>query len=331
MERRTFIAAMTGGLLAAPLVAEAQQAAKVWRIGVLVPAEPESATEPNVSAFRQGLRDLGYFEGQNITVEYRYAHGKAELYPSIAAELAGLSPNVIVVGSGVALLAAKKVTQTIPIVGVGMGSDPVGSGLVRSLARPGGNITGESGVVYSGFAGKWVELLRAAVPNISRVGYVHDPGNPVSVSTFLPEIRSAAHALTLKFLDIEVRDVDRLDSALATISRERRGGLIVHPEALFFPYRDRIAALVAKYRLPAIYGFRLFVDAGGLMSYAYNLPDQWRRAAHYVDKILKGANPADLPVGQPTKFELVINLKTAKALGLTIPPALLQRADQVIE
>jgi putative tryptophan/tyrosine transport system substrate-binding protein len=318
-------------LTLAPLATEAQQARNVPRIGVVVPAEPESPDEPNVAAFRQGLRDLGYVDGQNITVEYRWAHGKAERYSALAAELVQLNLNLIVIGSGPALLAAKKVTQTIPVVGVGMGGDPVGIGLVASLARPGGNITGVSGIVDAGFVSKWAELLKEAAPRISRVGYLHDSNNPVS-RTRLPDLQSATQALSLKLLDLPVQDADRVDSVLTTMrSREGRDGLIVVAEAIFFPHRNQICDLVAKHRLPAIYGFKLFADAGGLMSYSYSLPNLWRHAATYVDKILKGAKPADLPVERASKFELVINLKTAKALGLTIPQSILVRADEIIQ
>jgi len=314
----------------APLAAGAQQMTKVPRIGVLVPAEPESPNEPNIAAFRRGLRDLGYIDGQNIAVEYRWAHGKAERYSALAAELVQLDLNLIVIGSGVALMAAKNVTQTLPVVGVGMGGDPVGTGLVVSLARPGGNITGVTGIIDAGFVAKWAELLKEAAPGISRIGYVYDSSSLVSRRR-LPDLRIATRALSLKLLDLPVHDANRIDSVFTALSsKEGSNGLIVVAEASFFPHRNRICEFALKHRLPAIYGFRLFVDAGGLMSYAYSLPELWQRAATYVDKILKGAKPADLPVEQPTKFELVINLKTAKALGLTIPQSLLVRADEII-
>jgi len=315
--------------LLAPLAAEAQ-VAKIARIGVLVPAEPESPKEPNIAAFRRGLRDLGYVDGQNIAVEYRWAHGKAELYPELVAQLIGLNVDVIVVGSGPATLAAKGATHTIPIVGVSMGGDPVGNGLVMSLARPGGNVTGVSGLLGGGFVGKWVELLKEAAPRITRVSALRDARNPVSIR-FRPDLQAAADALGLKLQVVAVRELGELESVFAAMSKETGCGLVVFGEALFFPHRSRIPELVAKYRLPAIYEFSAFVDAGGLMSYGWSLSDLWRRAATYVDKILRGTKPADLPVEQPTKFELVINLKTAKALGLTIPQTLLLRADQVIE
>jgi putative tryptophan/tyrosine transport system substrate-binding protein len=329
--RRIGLAVVLAVSVLSPLAAGTQQTAKVPRIGVLVPAEPESPNEPNVATFRRGLRDLGYIDGQNIAVEYRWAHGQAARYSTLAAELVRLDLNLIVIGSGVALLAAKNVTQTLPVVGVGMGGDPVATGLVVSLARPGGNITGVTGIIDSGFVAKWAELLKEAAPRISRVGYLYDASNPVSRRR-LPDLQIATRALSLKLLDLPVHDANRIDSVLTAVSSKEGGdGLIVFPEASFFPQRSRICEFAAKKRLPAIYGFRLFADAGGLMSYSYSLPELWQRAATYVDKILKGAKPADLPVEQPTKFELVINLKTAKALGLTIPQTLLQRADQVIE
>jgi ABC-type uncharacterized transport system substrate-binding protein len=317
-------------LFLAPLAAGAQPPGKAPRIGVLFPAEPASPTEPHAAAFRQGLRDLGYVEGQNITVEYRYAHGKAEVYAELITQLVGLNVDVVVVGSGAATLAAKSVTQTIPIVGVSMGGDPVANGLVASLARPGGNITGVSGLVGGGFFGKRVELLKEAAPRLTRVWALRDAHNPVT-PRFLPDLRAAAEALGLQLQVFEVRELRELDSAFAAMSKERGSGLIVSGEALFFPHRSRIPELVAKHKLPASYEFRVFVEAGGLMSYGYSLADLWRRAATYTDKILKGAKPADLPVEQPTKFELVINLKTAKALGLTIPQSLSVRADEIVQ
>jgi len=328
VDRRRFLLTSLAGAVAAPLSGEAE-AGKVPRIGVLVPAEPASATDPHIGAFRQGLRDRGYVEGQNVVVEYRYAHGKTELYPKLVAQLLGLNVDVMVVGSGPATLAAKAATQTIPIVGVSMGGDPVANGLVASLARPGGNVTGVSGLLGGGFFGKRVELLKEAAPRITRVWALRDSHNPVN-PRFLPDLQAAADALGLTLQVLEVRELRELDSAFAAMSQERGSGLIVSGEALFFPHRSRIPELVAKHKLPAIYEFSVFVGAGGLMSYGYSLPDLWSRAATYVDKILKGAKPADLPVEQPTKFELVINLKTANALGLTIPQSLLVRADEII-
>jgi len=329
MDRRAFIGAMAGGLLAAPLAAEAEQAGNAPRVGVIVPAEPESPTEPNIAAFRQGLHDLGYVAGKTIAVEYRYAHGQVDRFPNLAAELIRLKVNVMVVGTAQAAVEAKKLTTTIPIVSVGA-ADPVGSGLVKTLARPGGNVTGLSMLFGGGLATKWVELLKEANPQISRVGFVRDANNPLT-KQLVPDVQAAAERLGIKFQHLAVRELAELDTILATVGREPGGSLVVMGEALFFPHRSRIPELATKHGLPAIYPFVVFVAAGGLMSYGPSLPDVWRRAATYVDRILKGARPADLPVEQPTKFDLVINLKTAKALGLTIPQSLLQRADQVIE
>jgi putative ABC transport system substrate-binding protein len=254
MDRRTFLATVAGGLLATPLAAEAEQAGKVWRIGVLVPVEPESPTEPNVAAFRQGLHDLGYVEGQNIAVEYRYAHGKAELYTELLAQLVRLRVDVMVVGSGIPTLAAKNATQEIPIVGVGMSGDPVGIGLVTSLARPGGNVTGVSTRTGEGFFGKHVQLLKEAVPRISRVGYLRDPRNPASV-LLLKEVQTATLGFDLKFQDLAVRELDEIDGMLAT--------LIVPGELLLMRDASRVTSLAAKHRLPAIYGLKVFYGRRG--------------------------------------------------------------------
>ena len=334
MDRRAFISSLAGGLLAAPLAAGAQQDRKVPRVGVIVPVEPESPTEPNLAAFRQGLGSLGYIEGQNIAVEYRYARGRAELFTEQAAELVRLQVDVMMVGSWQPTLAAKKATQTIPIVGVAMGSNPVALGIVASLARPGSNVTGSSWTTGWEFAGKYVELLKEVAPRTTRVAYLRDPHATVTApmsQTSLGAAQAAAHSVGLAFQAVETREFKEVDSILAKIGRQRGGSLIVESSLFFMDHAHHITEIAAKHRLPAILGIRVFMDAGGLMMYGPSLADLWRRAAIYLDRILKGAKPADLPVEQPTKFELVINLKTAKALGLTIPPSLLQRADQVIE
>jgi putative ABC transport system substrate-binding protein len=316
-------------LLVAPPAAVVQPTGNVPRIGVLVPGEAPSPQEPNLAAFRQALQHLGYLEGQTIAVEYRYAHGEAARFGELSAELVARQVDILVVGSGRAALAAKQATQTIPIVVAGA-ADPVGIGLVASFARPGGNVTGVAVHAGAEFAGKWVELLKAAAPQISHVAFLyHDPANPV-IARHVHDLHLATQALGLTLQPLEVRELDQLDHAFAALSQKEGSALLVLGEPFFFPHRSQIPALVAKYRLPAIYVFRLFVDAGGLMSYGVSLSDVWRRAASYVDKILKGAKPADLPVEQPTTFELVINLKTAKELGLTISPALLFQADEVI-
>jgi putative tryptophan/tyrosine transport system substrate-binding protein len=327
--RREFIGTLAGGLLAAPLAAEAQQAAKIARIGYLA---PNLAASPHLhEAFRQGLRDLGYVEGQNIVIEYRSAEGKAERLPALAAELVALKVDVIVVPGTVGVLAAKQATKTIPIV-FAVAADPVGSGLVTSLARPGGNVTGLS-ILTPELVGKCLELLTQAVPGVSRVAVLWQPGGhgERTDKDTLKGADVAARALGVRLQFVEAQGPADIDRAFSDMSRARAGALTVLGGGMFFGVRRRLVDLAAKNRLPAVYPSREFVDAGGLLSYGPNLADLYRRAATYVDKILKGAKPADLPVEQPTTFQLVINLKTAKALGLTIPPSVLGRADHVIE
>ena len=329
MDRRAFISTLTGGLLAAPLAAEAQPAAKVARIGFL---STSLAANPHLTdAFGQGLRDLGYVEGRTVVIEYRDAEGNLERLPALAAELVALKVDVIVSPNTPAALAAKQATRTLPIVFVGVG-EPVASGLVSSLARPGGNVTGLS-VVSPELVGKWLELLTQAVPEVSRVAVLRQPGamDERTEKDMLKGAEVAARALGVRLQFVEARSSADLERAFSDMIRERAGALTVRPAPMFVSERRRLVALAAKNRLPAVYPWREFVDAGGLMAYGPNLADLYRRAAPYVDKILRGAKPGDLPVEQPTKFELAINLKTAKALGLTIPPSLLQRADQVIE
>ena len=326
--RRAFMAVIAGSLLAAPLAAEAQPAAQVPRIGYLA---LNPAANPHLhEAFRQGLRDLGYVEGRNIVIEYRDAEGKPERLPALAAELVALKVAVLVAQPTVTALAAKRATRTIPIVFPV--AEPVTSGLVTSLARPGGNITGLS-ILAPEMGGKGLELLKQAVPGVSRVAVLWDPGAFPEGTTkdMRKEVEGAARVLGLRLQFIEARGPEDFDRAFSDMTRARAGALTVLGGSMFFSQRRRLVDLAAKNRLPAVYQWREGVDAGGLMAYGPSVPDLFRRAATYVDKILKGAKPGDLPVEQPTKFELVINLKTAKALGLTIPPSLLQRADQVIE
>ncbi len=336
MDRRAFIGTLTSGLLAVPLAAEAEPAGKVHRIGFLSPSspsDPERVASPfgerGLAAFRQGLRDLGYVEGQNITIEPRWAEGRFERLPDLAAELVRLKVDVIVSVVTQASLAAKNATRTIPIVMVAAG-DPLGSGLVANLARPGGNVTGPSSM-YADLAGKQLELLMKTAPKVSRVAVLWNPANAVWQAQMLRETEHAARALGLQRQLLEARGPDELEEAFVAMTREHASALLVQVDVIFALHARRIADLAAKHRVPAMYGAREHVEAGGLMSYAPNVLDLFRRAATYVDKILKGAQPGDLPVEQPTKFELVINRKTAKALGLTIPQSLLQRADQVIE
>jgi putative ABC transport system substrate-binding protein len=328
INRRAFIFATTGGLLAAPLARRAQQAGKVPRIGYLA---LNPAANPHLhEAFRQGLRDLGYVEGRNVVIEYRDAEGKPERLPALAAELVALKVDVLVAQPTVAALAAKQATRTLPIVFPV--AEPVTSGLVTSLARPGGNITGLS-ILAPEMASKGLELLKQAVPGVSRVAVLWDPGSfpERTAKDMLKEVEVAARALGVRLQFIEARGPDDFDRAFSEMTRARAGALTGLGGSMLFSERRRLVDLAAKNRLPVVYSWREGADTGGLMAYGPNILDLFRRAATYVDKILKGAKPGDLPVEQPTKFELVINLKTAKALGLTIPPSLLQRADQVIE
>jgi putative tryptophan/tyrosine transport system substrate-binding protein len=328
MERRTFVAGSLT-LLAAPLATEAQQAAKVPRIGYL---GPTLAANPHmVEAFLQGLRDLGYVEGRNVVIEYRSAEGKLERYPALVAELVALKVDVIFVPGTPAAVTAKQATRTLPIV-FAAAADPVADGLVTSLARPGGNVTGLSGFSPE-LVGKRLELLKQAVPGVSRVAVLWQPGGQGERTDkdMLKRADVAARALGVRLQVVEVRGPADFGRAFSNMTRARAGALTVLGTPMFFTERRRLVDLAAKNRLPAVYGTRDYVDVGGLMAYGPNTADLFRRAATYVDKILKGAKPADLPVEQPTKFELLINLKTAKALGLTIPPSLLGRADEVIQ
>ena len=316
-------------ILAAPLVVEAQQATKVPRIGYLT---GNLASGLNLrEAFLQGLRDLGYAEGRNVAIEYRDAEGKYDRFPALAADLVALNVDVIVVTNTPAALAARQATRTIPIV-LGWVLDPVSSGLVTSLARPGGNVTGLSTLARE-LVGKRLELLKQAVPSVTRVAVLWHPGDygERTESAMHNEENIAARALGVRLQVLEARGPADFGKAFADMSRAHADAVAVQSTNVFFIERRRLVDLAAKNRLPAMYPTREFVDAGGLMSYAANTADLLRRAATYVDKILKGAKPSDLPVEQPTKFELVINMPTAKALGLTIPPSLLQRADHVIQ
>jgi putative ABC transport system substrate-binding protein len=330
MERRTFMAMLTGGLVAAPLAAEAQQAAKVARIGYL--ANNVAANPHGLEAFRQGLRDLGYVEGRNVVIEYRDAEGKPERLPALAAELVALKVDVILVGGTPTALAAKQATRTLPIVFTAA-TDPVTDGLVTSLARPGGNVTGLSTSAALEIVGKRLELLKQAIPGVTRVAVLWQPGGQGerTIKDWLKAAEVAARALGVRLQVVEVRGPEDFDRAFSDMTTARAGALTVLGTVMFFNERRRLVDLAAKNRLPAVYPSREYVDAGGLMAYGSNFADLFRRAAAYVDKILKGAKPGDLPVEQPTKFELVINLKAAKALGLTIPQSLLLRADEVIQ
>ena len=326
MNRRTFLCGLTLGTLALPFAAVAQQAGKVPRIGFLFYGSP--GPSPEIDAFRLGLSELGYVEGQNITIEYRFASGRVERLPELAAELVRLKPDVIVTPGTPASVAAKQATSAIPIVFAGV-ADAVGSGLVVNFARPGGNITWLTGISAE-LGGKRLELLKEVAPKASRVAVLYNPADRSNVLV-LKELQESAPALRLTLQPLGVRGPGEFEGAFVAMSRKRAHALFGAAGILTTENRKAIVDLAAKSRIPAMWGERQFVEAGGLMSYAVNFYDQVRRAATYVDKILKGAKPTDLPVEQPTKFELVINLKAAKALGLNIAPSLLQRADQLIQ
>jgi putative ABC transport system substrate-binding protein len=328
MRRREFIG-LVGGAAAWPLVARAQQPAKVPRIGYLAPGSASAGLLARDEAFRQGLQELGYVDGRNIVIEYRYADGQFDRLPRLAAELIQLKVDVIVAVVTQASLAARNATRTIPIVMAGV-SDPVGAGLIASLPRPGANITGTSGLTTE-VVGKTLEILKEVVPKLSRVAVLWNPDNAVFQTQMLKGTEAAAGTLGVQLLAFGVRGPDEFDRAFAAITRETVDALLVLADPILALHQKRIVEYAEKNRLPAIYGIKEFAAAGGLLAYASDLTSQFRRAAAYVDKILKGAKPADLPVEQPAKFELVINLKTAKALGITIPPSILARADEVIE
>jgi putative ABC transport system substrate-binding protein len=329
MDRRTFLAGTGAVILAAPLAAEGQQAGKVYRMGVIaITSTPSPAFARLWDAFSNELRKLGYVEGKNILVERRYSEGQAELYPQLAADLVGLKVDLIMVVTTPAALAAKAATATIPILFV-TAIDPVGAGLAASLARPGGNVTGLA-TLSPELSTKRLELIKELIPRVSRVAVLWNAGNPAN-AVVRPEIEGAAHRLGLVLRSYEVQRPDDFASTFDAIVRERPEALLVPSDALMFQRREQIAQVALQARLPAIFEPREMAAAGGLMAYGPSYAEMFRRAAFYVDRLLKGAKPADLPFEQPTKFELVINLKTAKAIGLTIPPALLARADEVIQ
>jgi len=336
-----FIVALALGILAAPLAADAQQPGKVYRIGQLWGTTPPSPANtspqqcpirgwPSWQAFLEGLREYGYLLGQNLVIECRYAEGRAERAPALAAELVGLQPDLIVAGGwSHNILAAKQATSSIPILMV-TASDPVGRGFVASLAHPGGNLTGLTDTAGVEVVGKQLQLLKEAVPTASRVAHLYSPAatpNPA----WGTDREAAARALGLTLQTYPVRAPEELEDIFTAMTKARAEALLVEASGFFDAHQQRLVELAAKSRLPAMYSGRWFVDAGGLMTYWPNAPAIWRRAGFYVDKIFKGTKPADLPIEQPTKFDLVINLKTAKALGLTIPPSVLMRADEVIQ
>jgi putative tryptophan/tyrosine transport system substrate-binding protein len=315
-------------LLVLGVTAEAQQPKKVARIGYLSALNP--ATESaRAEAIRLALRERGYIEGQNIAIEYRYTEGKRDRAPELAAELVRLKVDIILVAVGATIRAAKNATKTIPIVMVGSGPDPVETGLVKSLARPGGNVTGIT-FLSRELGGKRLELLKEAITKVARVAVLYDPANTASVPEVKEVLPVAARALRLTLQPWEIRDADGFERVFAALNKERPDGLYVTGGPLMRAHQKQIVGLTLKSRLPSAYTSREFVDAGGLMSYGADEAESYRRVAYYVDRILNGAKPADLPVEQPTKFEFVINLKTAKQIDVTIPPDLLARATKII-
>jgi putative ABC transport system substrate-binding protein len=327
MDRRTFIGAFAGGLLAAPRVADAQRQAIAFRIGMLGGSSPTSPEAAHVwGGFLQGLRELGYVDGQNIAIEGRYYGNSIERLPALAAELVRLQVDVIVAGAPPAPEAARRATATIPIVMINH-NDPIGSGLAASLARPAGNVTGMS-LATAALRGKQLQLLKEVVPGLATVAVLWNPTGPMLE---LKELEAAARTLNLQLQVVEARNSTEFPTAFAAATKKRAGALLPQGGSVYFANKARLVQLAAESRLPVIYGVKEYVEAGGLMAYGVDLGDSARRAAGYVDRILRGANAGDLPIEEPTKFELVVNLKTAKALGLSFPPSLLLRADKVIQ
>jgi len=320
------VAAIALGILAVPLAPRAQQAGRVYRIGFLGATSP-SGYAPQLEAFRGGLRDLGYVEGKNLVIEFRWAEGNYARLAELAAELVRLKPDVVVTHGGAGTLAAKRATATIPIV-MGVAGDAVATGLVDGLARPGGNVTGSS-FFFPELNAKRLEVLKEALPRLGRVGVLLNPDNPANLAT-LRAMEETARSVRVQLQAVEARGLADFEGAFASIVKGRAGGLAVYDDAMLIAEAARIADLARKNRLPTI-GFVEYARAGGLLAFGVNFPELWRRAAGFVDKILSGAKPADLPVEQPTRFELIINLKTAKSLGLSIPQLVLIRADEVIQ
>jgi ABC-type uncharacterized transport system substrate-binding protein len=330
VKRRKFITLIGAAAAGWPLAARAQQPERVRRIGMLTagidPGDPD--LQANMAAFLQGLQQLGWTEGRNVRIDYRWGLGNAENIRKYAAELAALAPDAIFASGNAAMPSLLQATRTVPIVFVNV-ADPVGSGFVDSLARPGGNATGFVQFEYN-LSGKWLELLKEIAPRVTRAAVLRDPAIVSGIGQFAV-IQSVAPSVGVEVSPVNVRDAGEIERAVTAFARASNGGLIVTTSALTVVHRDLIITLAARYKLPAVYYRRYFVTSGGLISYGYDIVEQFRRAAGYVDRILKGEKPADLPVQTPTKYELVINLKTAKALGLTVPPTLVARADEVIE
>jgi len=330
MNRRAFLGTVVGSLLAAPLAAEAQRADRLRQIAVLMSyGDTDSEAQKWVAAFRSALRQLGWTEGRNIGIEIRWATGDRERIGHLAKELVDSRPDLILASTTPATTALLQQTRTIPIV-FALVSDPVGSGFVASFPRPGANVTGFT-TMEPTMAEKWLELLKEAVPHIARIAFLFNPPSAPYIDFYLKPFKVAARSFAVEVIVAPVRDISDLESAVEAQARASQGSLLVWPDAFMTAHRAAIASLLARHRLPAVSPFRIFAESGCLLSYGSDSVDNFRRAASYVDRILRGEKPAELPVQQPTKFELVINLKTAKALRLKIPPSLLQRADQVIE
>jgi len=330
MRRRDFIKAIVGSAAAWPLVARAQQDERMRRIGVLIAfAESDHEAQSWVAALREELRKLGWTDGRNIEIDTRWAAADVDSMKQYVKELVALQPDLMVTSSTPATAAMLQQTDTIPIIFV-LVADPVGSGFVASLPRPGGNVTGFTLIVGS-LGGKWVELLKEIAPRIARVTLMFNPPTATFVEGYLSPFKAAAASLGAEAVIAPIHDMPEVESLLTTQAREPNSGLVVIPDAFMVGHRAQITALAARYRVPAIYTFRSFAELGGLISYGPDFFDEYRRTASYVDRILKGEKPTELPVQAPVKFELVINLKAAKALGLTIPPTLFARADEVIQ
>jgi putative tryptophan/tyrosine transport system substrate-binding protein len=329
VKRRTFISLIGSAAAAWPLAARAQQPERMRRIGVLVGSvETDLESQARVAAFERGLQTLGWIAGRNVHLDYRFGSADSELIQKYAAELVGMMPDVILANSPQVLRALSQRTSTIPIV-FALIVDPVGEGFIKSLAQPGGNITGFTSFEYP-LSGKWLELLKEIAPSVRQVLAINHSEN-VTGAGYLRALEGAGSATGVKLIAAQVRDAAEIEQAIATMARQSNGGLIILPSALAQVNREMITKLTAQHRLPAVYPFRYFVATGGLMSYGVDTVDVFLRSASYIDRVLKGEKPAALAVQQPTKFELTINLKTAKALGLTVPPTLLARADEVIE
>jgi putative ABC transport system substrate-binding protein len=330
VRRREFITLVGGAAAGWPLTARAQQPERLRRIGVLIPLRKDDPDgQQRVALFRQGLKELGWTEGRNIHIDYGWVGGDAAQAKTKAAELVSQKPEVIVANGTLLLAAVRNETSTIPIVFVVV-ADPIGQGFVPSFAHPGGNITGFTSFEFETSA-KWLELIKEVAPELQRVAFIFNPEAGPYAEKFVQSIEPLSHSLGVSLMVTPTCDAREIDRALVAVSGEPKGGLIVSPDAFTNANRGLIISLAARYHLPAIYALRYLAADGGLLSYGPEFYETWRRAPSYVDKILKGASPADLPIQQPTKFELVINLKTAKALGLTIPPQLLDRADELIE